>query len=129
MTDKVTAQVILRSASGLSILESQEAITAENVAKYRVGKETIEEVVQKLHKLGFQVVQVGSTSLTISSDKPRFEEVFQTTLASSKREGLGSKTRDTGAAYYEATMPIKIPPDLSSLVAAVVMPSPPEFFP
>ena len=129
MTDKVTAQVILRSASGSSILESKEAITAENIAKYRAGNEAIEEVSQKLNRLGFQVVQVGPTSLTISGDKSRFEEVFQTTLQARKREVLGSKIPGAEASYYEATAPVKVPPELSSLVADVVLPTPPEFFP
>lgn len=129
MTDKVTAQIILRSADGSSILESKEAITAENIAKYRAGKEAIEEVSQKLDRLGFKVVQVGPTGLTISGDKSRFEEVFQTTLQARKREVLGSKIRGAEASYYEATVPVKVPPDLSSLVVDVVLPTPPEFFP
>jgi subtilase family serine protease len=129
MTDKVTAQVILRSASGSSILESKEAITAENIAKYRAGNEAIEEVSQKLNRLGFQVVQVGPTSLTISGDKSRFEEVFQTTLQARKREVLGSKIPGAETSYYEATAPVKVPPELSSQVVDVVLPTPPEFFP
>jgi hypothetical protein len=129
MAEKVTAQVILRSAGGLSTVESKEAITAENIAKYRAGKEVIEEVSQKLDRLGFKVVQVGPTSLTISGDKSRFEEVFQTTLQARRKEVLGSKIPGAEASYYEAPAPVKVPPDLSSLVADVVLPTPPEFYP
>jgi len=129
MTEKVTAEVILRSADGSSILDVKEAITAENIAKYQVGKEVIEEASKKLEELGFEVQQAGPVSLTISGDKAQFESRFQTTLEARSREIMPTKISGAEASYYEATEPIKIPEDLSSLIADVVLPTPPQFFP
>jgi hypothetical protein len=129
MAETVTAQVILRSPAGTSVLDTQEAITAENVAKYRVGKEVIAEATKKLEGLGFQVLQAGPTNLTISGNKALFERIFQTSLEAQSTEVMGTKTSGAEAAYYRATEPIKVPDELSSQVAAVALPTPPKFFP
>lgn len=129
MTDQVMAQVILRAADGSSILDSQEPITAENIAKYQVGQVVIEEVSQKLEKLGFEVLQASPTGLTISGDKALFEKVFQTNLEARGAEVMSSKIEGAEIAYYEATKPFKIPADLSSLIADVTLSTPPQFFP
>ncbi len=129
MTAKVTAEVILRSTDGSSILDAKESITAENIEKYRIGKEVMEEATKKLEGLGFEVVQAGPVGVTISGDKALFESVFQTTLEARGAEIMGTKVSGVKASYYEATEPIKIPDELSSLVADVALPTPPEFFP
>jgi hypothetical protein len=129
MTEQVTAEVILRSADGSSILEAKEPITAENIARYRIGKEVIEEASQKLEELGFEALQGGPTGLTISGDKARFEDVFQTTLTAQSTGIMETKVSGAGAAYYETTEPIKVPEDLSYLIADVVFATPPQFFP
>lgn len=129
MTEQVTAQVILRAPNGSSILTSKGPITAGNVAKYRVEKEVIEEASKKLEKLGFKVSQPGPVSLAVSGDKALFERVFQTILEARSKEIMGTKAHGAEASYYEAKEPIKVPEDLSSLVADVVLAIPPEFFP
>lgn len=129
MAEQVTAQVILRSADGSSILDAKEAITAENIAKYQVGKEVIDEASKKLEGLGFEVVQAGPVGLTISGDKVLFESVFQTTLEARGTEIMGTKVSGVEASYYKATEPIKVPEDLASLIADVALPTPPELFP
>lgn len=129
MTEEVTAQAILRYADGSSILDAKEGITAENIEKHKVGKEVIEEASKKLEELGFMVLQVGPVGLTISGDKALFESAFQTTLEARSTEIMGTKVSGAEAPYYEATEPIKIPEEISSLIADVVLPTPPEFFP
>lgn len=129
MARLVTAEVILRGADGSSVLESREAITAENVAGHRVGEEVVEEASQKLEESGFQVLQAGLTSLTISSDKELFEDRFRTKLVDQSTEVLGPDIEGAEVAYYEATAPISVPEDLTSLVAGIVLPTPPQLFP
>jgi hypothetical protein len=125
---QVMAEVILRSVDGSSILEAEEPITAENVDKYRVEQEVIEEASMELAALGFEVQQVGPVSLTISGDKVVFENVFQTTLEAQDVE-MATEISGAEASYYEAIAPIKVPEDLSHLIAAVVLSIPPQFFP
>src|SRR3712207_3965003 len=66
MAQPVIAEVILRKADGSSVMDAKEAITARNIAEYRVSEGTAEEASQKLRDRGFGVLQVGPTSLTIS---------------------------------------------------------------
>jgi subtilase family serine protease len=129
MAEKVTTEVILRSANGSSILDAKEGITAENIEKYKVGREVIEEASKKLEELGFEVLQAGPVGLTISGDRALFESVFQTTLEARSMEIMPTKVSGAGVSYYEAIKPIKIPEDLSPLIADVALPAPPEFFP
>jgi len=129
MTENVIAEVILRSADGSSILDAGEGITAENIEKYRVGREVIDQASEALEGLGFEVVQAGPVSLTISGNKEVFERVFQTALEARGAEMMPTKVSGGTASYYEATEPIKIPEQISPLVADVVLPTPPQFHP
>jgi hypothetical protein len=129
MAQPVIAEVILRKADGSSILNAQEAITARNIAQYRVSKETAEEASQKLRDRGFEVLQVGPTSLTISGDKGLFEENFETALQITSTNVMPSDIAGAETTYYEVKEPMRIPEDLSSLIADIVLPTPPLLFP
>ena len=59
MQGEVTAEAILRSADGSSILEVNGAITAENIEKYRVGKEVNGHTAQEEAQLGAALAQHG----------------------------------------------------------------------
>ncbi len=128
VTEDVTAEVILRAADGSSILDVDEGITAENISKYRVGTEVIEQATRTLEELGFDVLEVGPVSLTISGEKTLFESVFQTKLKPYSRDDSGTKVSGTETSYYEITEPIRVPDQLSSLVADVALPTPPQYF-
>lgn len=124
MSDEVIAQVILRSADGSSVLESDEPITSENVKSRGAEERVIEEAQRALRDLGFDVVQASEVGVTISGDKERFEDVFDTTLEERSDSTDADADRER---VYEAKQPVRIPEELSSLVADVVFPVPPEF--
>lgn len=124
MSDEVIAQVILRSADGSSVLESDEPITSENVGSRGAEERVIEEAQRALRDLGFDVVQASEVGVTISGDKERFEDVFDTTLEERSDSTDADADRER---VYEAKQPVRIPEELSSLVADVVFPVPPEF--
>ncbi len=124
MTNIVTAEVILRSANGKSILEATEGVTAATIAQYRVSQDVIDEATKQLTALGFTVKTVGPVSLTIVGEPTTFERVFQTKLLQSV-----DKSGGTRPAFYQAQDPIQIPSPLSTLVAGVTLPVPPDFFP
>jgi hypothetical protein len=129
MAQPVIAEVILRKADGTSVMDAQEAITARNIAEYRVSEEVAEEASQKLRDRGFEVLQVGPASLTISGDKGLFEDRFGTALETTSTNVMPSDIEGAESAYYEAKEPIRIPEDLSPLVADIVFPTPPQLFP
>lgn len=126
---QVTAQVILRKKTGESILDADVSLTSENIGEYAVEQQVVQEAVARLTALGFTVAQAGPHSLSISSDRALFEQVFGTELALSD-EDPGKTAMPTGTgAFYEARKPIAVPADLRSLIAGVVLPTPPELFP
>jgi hypothetical protein len=129
MAQPVIAEVILRKADGSSVMDAQEAITARNIAEYRVSEEAAEDTSQKLRDMGFEVLQVGPTSLSISGDKGLFEDRFGTALEITSTNVMPSDIEGAETAYYEAKEPIRIPEDLSPLVADIVLPTPPQLFP
>jgi hypothetical protein len=126
MSEKVIAEVVLCRKDGVSILNAEEGITAETVAKYRVEEEVINAASKELKKLGFEVVQTTPFGMTISSDKALFEKVFQTTLEVQHKQ---EPSIGVAHVYYRAVQPIQIPANLSSLIPAVTLPTPPEYYP
>lgn len=128
MSEQVTAQVTLRAKGGSSVLEADEPITADNVHKYQAGKETIQEATRKLSAYGFEVGAAGPQGLSISGDKALFERVFHTRLEAQKTSGGAESLAGTGI-YFQAAEPMDIPDDLSSVVAGVTLPTPPQLFP
>ena len=124
MEEKVTAQAILRRRNGSSILEATEPITSENVAKYKVDEGITQEASAKLSAYGFEIGEAGPYSLSITGEKQLFERVFRTRLTAKKSAEPGIQ-----ATFYEVEEPIKVPDELSALIADVALTRPPELFP
>ncbi len=124
MSDRVVARVSLRSAEGSSVLDADEPITSDNVDDYRAGTNAIEGAKEALRGLGFDVVQASEVGLSISGDKDRFEEVFDTTLKA-RSESADAESGDRQA--YEATEPVQVPDALAAFVDEITFPVPPEF--
>jgi carbamoylphosphate synthase large subunit len=129
MTEQVIPEVILRNEDGSSVLDSREPITAENIGKYRVNEDVATRASQMLENLGFEVVQKGPTSVTISGDKQLFEDRFQTSLQVGSGDVVRSEIGDVRVPYYVPKTPLYIPQELAPLVADVVIPTPPQYFP
>ena len=120
----VIAQVVLRGPDGSSILEASQPITAATIARYRVGTDTIQRASIALENLGFKVLAPGPTGFMISGSRALFERVFDTVL----QENI-TRARPGTAPRFVALRPLIIPAELSSVIAAVVMPVPPELTP
>ena len=122
--ERVVAQVTLYTRSGLSVLEAEEPLTTENLARYQVEAEVIDEARQKLTAYGFSVGPAGPHGFSISGEKAVFEKVFHTSLRSRT-----SEEEFVQGSYYEPTEPIRTPENLRGIVAGIALPSPPELFP
>jgi hypothetical protein len=114
----ISAEVILKSASGRSLTERGAAITSENVEEFRPNQETVKEAIYQLEKLGFEVTQKGIT-LTIVGEPIQFEKAFKINLTT-KKVSAGVEVRTNKEA--------SIPSTLSNSVEKVVFIPPPEFF-
>lgn len=118
----VVAQVILRTSTGLSILDAEQPITSENVADYEVESSVIEEASKRLSSYGFTIGEPGPTGFSISGEPTLFEKVFAAQLESVP----ASETTTADETAYKVNTPLLLPEDLSGLVADVAIASPPE---
>ena len=118
MTDDTTvfgAQVVLKRSDGSSILDTQEALTASVINKYKVPPETVDTVRKTLEGLGFQVSVDDGTTLSIEGSRKTFVDVF----------GLEVGAETAGVAAHAT----QIPDAVSDYVADVIVPPAPSFFP
>lgn len=129
MPKEVTAEVILRTRTGTSILDLPQGSTPGDIESYRVEEDVIDKARRTLNGEGIDVVQVGSVSLSIRADKATFERVFKTSLRASggeTPEGVGGMQK---APTYEAFSPIQVPKEWSEFMAQVVLPTGTTFYP
>ena len=90
-------------------------------AKYQVESYIFDQASNILEDFGFDVIQVGTHTLTIAADQDTFEDIFKTSLA--------KKTHEVEGMYFENTKPFIIPEELSILVAGVDIETPIDYFP
>jgi len=120
----ITGNVILRSASGRSLLE--EKVTAENVDQFKPSPEIARRAQEELVKLGFDVIayQEGSSSLTMGGGKAYFETIFQTPIDEAFKDvGHGVKK-----SYYVPQGELILPDELKPWIEAIFLPEPPTMF-
>jgi hypothetical protein len=129
MTEDVIARVVLRNPDGSSILDATQPITAETIAKYRVGEEVVQRASVALEKLGFKILEAGPTGLTISGDRALFERIFHTVLQENTSRAPSALAPRAAKPRFAPLQPLRIPDELASVIAAVVMPAPPELMP
>ena len=108
--DAMTAQIVVKRADGRSILDTNKAITAQTLKDLAVEPERMEAARRRLEGLGFKVGVGDATGLSVQGPVERFRTVFAV--------GPDDVERDAD-----------IPDDLADLIAGVVVPRAPEFFP
>ncbi len=79
-SQKIYAQVVVRSDNGESLLNSSVLIDSKNVSQFHVASDRMELVVKKLRATGFEVLSFGKIAITIAGKPEVFDRVFQTTL-------------------------------------------------
>lgn len=69
--------MLFRSASGKSLLERKQELTAEDLSQYAATKETAEQAVESLRKLGFDIVgPAGPFGVSITGSWELVHEIF-----------------------------------------------------
>ncbi len=118
MTDQpsaaVHAQFVLRDAAGRSILDAGGPLTAETIAGFAIPEERLNEARRRLEALGLRVEAAGGPVLSVSGDRALFERLF-------------GPLPEPPAAGEAVRLPV--PDSLADIVAAVLLPPPPELFP
>jgi subtilase family serine protease len=116
----ISAEVVLQSRSGQSLLTTTEPVTSANVEVFSPTPEIVAKATQQLRSLGFAVLSTGIT-LTVQAEASLFESVFHVPIVL-HRDAV------TGTMQAEPSGEAIIPDDLSSVVEAIVFPQPPDFF-
>ena len=79
-SQSIYAEVVVRSGAGESLLSSSRVIDSENISQFYAPSDRLQSVAQKLKEYGFEVLNIGKMTITISGKTEVFERSFQTTL-------------------------------------------------
>jgi hypothetical protein len=121
----ISAQVILRSASGKS-LDPQTPITSSNISEYIPSATTVAAARSAFTNAGFDVGNVVGNSMSITAPVITFESFFKTQVR--HEQGKGMVATVNGMASQE--LPVRnVPSELVNLVEAVTFTPPPDFGP
>jgi hypothetical protein len=77
----VYAEVSVRSVGGVSLFETPGLITSETVPNFYSESQLVNSAVERLRTEGFEVLQVGQTTITIAAPAEVYERVFKTKIA------------------------------------------------
>jgi hypothetical protein len=124
MSDRIVAQVILAGAPS----SRGEPITAENVHRFQAPERVVSDARRRLEERGFAVRDVGPTSFAIEGTRAQFESVFDARLETTSKP-VDVAGREQASEYTRAASPLRVPDDLSDVVAEVVLATPPDFYP
>ena len=86
------------------------------------------EAAKALQKLGFQVLHLGKTSISVQGTEAVWRDNFPVTFET--RSKKQHPLPQAGAASYQQPTqdPVRVPAGLSELIAEVAFAVPPEFF-
>jgi hypothetical protein len=116
--EKVTAQVVLYSPRGSSILDKQQ-LSSRNIERFTPGRDVIERAITELEILGFECTPLYPT-LTIRGPRSLFGKTFALKFELKNSAG--------GMSYLKPIGKIKLPHSLKNLVVDVVFGEPMEPF-
>jgi hypothetical protein len=108
---------------------TDETLVSAEVLLRESSRAAGEKIAQKLTKLGFEVLSVGSRSVSVQGPKHRFESVFGCSLIPSEK--VDSPARDFGrlcGAGFRTTEPPEVPSELRDEVESVEIQQPPLLF-
>ena len=86
------------SQGGVSLFQTSEQITSENVHNFSSTEPNINKAVQALKSHGFQVLNIGDITISIAASKETYERVFKTQMNSQElpvNKGFGQVTTAT----------------------------------
>ena len=117
----VSAEVILKSKSGKSMIKNDIPITSKNIEEFRPSQHIIESATKYLERSGFTVTSNGIT-ITIEGKRSLFERIFKVRLTVDKSGAAGGTN-------VRSDKELSIPPELSDIAERVIFVPQPEFFP
>jgi hypothetical protein len=96
----VYAEASPRSIGGVSLFEASR-VTSDNVANFFSESQLVAQAVQRLRAEGFQVLNIGDTTITIGAPPETYERVFRTKLQAEERPVIKEGARADTATFVE----------------------------
>ncbi len=114
----VYAEVSVRSVGGVSLFGAPGLVTSDNVANFYSESQLVNSAVEKLRTEGFEVLNIGDTTITNGAPAKTYERVFKTKIEAEERPVIKELGEETTAEFLECpdtAIPGLIDPSQSSL--------------
>ena len=115
----ISAEIILKSKSGKSMLASGVVVTSENVFEFAPKEDSMNKISEILQDIGFNVV-CGMNSISIEGTKTLFENIFKTKIIIEKKDKSSFEIKNYS--------PMSIPSSMKNYVEKIFFPEQPEYF-
>lgn len=99
---KIFAEAVVRSTSGESLLDTSQLITSDNVSLFYSPKDDLEIAKERLRSAGFEVLDIGKTSINIAASPSVFERSFKANLAAIERPVIKEFSQQTTATFINS---------------------------
>jgi hypothetical protein len=86
---------------GVSLFRTSEAITEENVDNFYSDPQLVQAAVEQLSAEGFNVLEPGRISITISAPPEVYQRVFRTKVIAQERHVIKGGGYETTATYFD----------------------------
>lgn len=127
--EEIVAAVSVRSKGGVSLFEATAPITADNVHEFHAEESDTHDACNELMKLGFRVLQVSQTTVSIAGSRKLFQDVYGIRLRKQTAEVVeGQEVEFLAAPGEPAEQLLKPPETLANLIEGVVLSVPPIYF-
>ncbi|WP_338871010.1 S8 family serine peptidase [Spirosoma sp. SC4-14] len=98
------AHASVRSLGGTSLFDVQpEAIRSTNVNGFFANPNLVNDAVNRLKANGFDVLQVGDTTISIAAPIETYEKVFKTKIVSEDRPVIKAFAQEDEAEFFDTT--------------------------
>ena len=114
----VYAEISVRSVGNVSLFDVPTPVTSDNVHNFYSDSQLVSSAIERLQTEGFEVLQAGNATITISAPIKTYEQVFKTKIVAEERETVKSFGEVTTATFLECPdtpIPGLIDPSRSSL--------------
>ncbi|MDH3696673.1 MAG: protease pro-enzyme activation domain-containing protein [Nitrosopumilus sp.] len=115
----ISAEIILKSKSGKSMLAPGVVITSKNVFEFVPKEDSMNKISKILQDIGFNVI-CGMNSISIEGTKTLFENIFKTKIIIEKK--------DKSSFEMKNDPPMSIPSSMKNYVEKIFFPEQPEYF-
>lgn len=102
LPDRVFAEAVVRSASGASLLDSPEPATSETVDQFLASADTVQAAAQELRSAGFDIIDIGSISITVAAPPAVYERALATQLQAVDRPVIKELNQTDTATFINA---------------------------